>query len=477
MYDVIVVGSGAGGASCALMLAKAGLECLVLEEGPDTQHPPAPISQVESFQRYWRNGAFTGSHFGAPQLSYAEGRCAGGSTTVNSGILQSIPAPVRKRMADDGLGAFEPDFYGETEAELLARLPVEYDRNRSLSNPTGLLVNVLERMGHDPVHLPRWTRECAAENRCSTLCPRGAKPGAKGTFLVPFTQVGGQVAYDTRVERFRMVPGGVEVTVRRSQGQEEILRARHLVLAAGATQTPQLVMRSRIEGNRRGTRFRLGVHPTLKINGFMAHEQPNFLANRLPLAASSTAYPNYRIGGGVVNPEVYSYITATAEGAQHLDQRNFFSYYVMGHSDSYLDVRYWPTLDMQLATARIGAVDRYSIQAGAARFMDAIASFSVNRFLIQTSKGTCTFEDARSATRFVVDEFTRCLLTTVHIFGSLDDQCFDSQHGRPFLAGTEGRVTISDASLMTRPPGVNTQLGVLVIGHWVAAKILEKYKK
>lgn len=477
MHDIIVVGSGAGGASCALKLVQNGLDCHILEEGPDISSPPLPISQAESFLRYWRNGAFTGSHFGTPQLSYAEGRCAGGSTTINSGILQTIPAIARYLMANDGVGAFGEDFYQRTESDLLALLPLEYDLNSNLSNPTGLLVNVLEHMGHEPVRLPRWTRSCASENRCSSLCPSGAKPGAKGTYLIPFTNAGGKVTYNARVERFETLADGIQVTLRNSDGKLEILQARKLILAAGSTQTPQLIMRSKIADNRQERRYRLGVHPTLKINGFMKQEKPNFLGNRLPLVASSTAYPNYRIGGGIVNSEVYRFITANAEDVQGLDPQYFFSYYVMGHSDSCLDIRYWPTFDTQLATSRIGLVDRYSIQVGALRFMDAISSFGVRCFLIQSAYGAQVFSNARDAARFVFDEFDRCLLSTVHIFGSMGNGYFDSRCGRPFLAGTDCKVAVSDASLITRPPGVNTQFGVLVIGNWVAEKVLESYKK
>ena len=477
MHDVIIVGSGAGGASCALTLAQAGLDCLLIEEGPDIQDSSLPISQAESFLRYWRNGAFTGSHFGSPQLSYAEGKCVGGSTTINSGILQGIPAQARKLMAGDGVGAFEQNFYERAEAELLSLLPVEYDQNRSLSNPTGLLVNVLERMGHDAVHLPRWTKSCVAENRCSVLCPRNAKPGAKGTFLLPFIRAGGQLACDTRVERFKVISGGIQLSVRDSGGEFKTLQGRRLVIAAGATQTPHLLIRSRSVGKILGTHYRLGIHPTLKINGFMLSEKPDFLGNRLPLAASSTAYPNYRIGGGIVNPEIYRYITATVGGSEYLDSRSFFSYYVMGHSDSHLDMRYWPSFDTQLTRSSIGPIDRYSIKAGSARFIEAIASFGVSRFMIQTAQGTLSFNDAESASRFVIDEFNSCLLSTVHIFGSMEQRYFDTHYGRPFVEGTDGKVVLSDATLLTRPPGVNTQLGVLVIGRWVATKILESFKK
>jgi hypothetical protein len=477
MYDVIIVGSGAGGASCALALVQAGLNCLMLEEGPDIPASSVAISQAESFRQFWRRGAFSGTHFGSPQVSFAEGRCAGGSTTINSGILQSVPEAARRRMECDGVGAFAESFYQDAEAELLAQLPLEYDRNESLNNPTGLLYNVLRRMQHEPVFLPRWTKGCAADNRCSSLCQRGSKPGAKGSFLIPFVSLGGIVKFESRVESFRVMSDHVCVKVKAAASRKELIfRARQLVLAGGSTQTPQLVMRSLVTVSSVLKKYELGIHPTLKINGFMSHVTPDFLGNRLPLVASATAYPNYRVGGGVVNSEVYRYILSSTEDSAALAAERFFSYYVMGHSDSKIEIWYQPSSDTQFGVSRVGPIDRYSIKAGLVRFVDAIQSYGVDQFLISTNAGPLKFDSSQALSRFVIERFDQCTLTTVHIFGSLRRGFFDSRLGLPFLAGADGRVVVSDAGLMTRAPGVNTQLGVLVIGRWVATVLLEKLK-
>lgn len=475
MNDVIIVGSGAGGASCAYKLAARGLKCLILEEGPDIIHPPTNITQVESFKRYWRNGAFTASHLGSPQISYAEGSCAGGSTTINSGIIQGIPALKRREMSGDGIGAFSEDYYLEAEAELLRFLPIEYDKTFSLSTPTGLLANVLGEMRHDPVFLPRWTKGCISANRCSVLCPNSAKPGAAGTFLKSYKQSGGDIQYQSKVVKFQVHEDGVSVLVGNHSGNKKVIKARYLVLAGGATQTPQLIMRSKLWPSS-SNHYKLLVHPTLKINGFMSNIKPNFLGNRLPLVASSSGYPNYRIGGGVVNPEVYKFITAGLE-REGLDHEAFFSYYVMAHTDTHLKMKYLPSVNSTIAKSNLGPVDRYSLLSGAVRFIHAIESFGVDKYLLQTKKGALTFGNSSSALSFLSRNLDQCQLTTVHIFGSLALQNFDQLLGAPFVVGGAQRVLVSDASLISRPPGVNTQLGVLIIGQWVADTILGRYKK
>jgi len=475
MIDVIIVGSGAGGSSCALRLAEHGLKCLVLEEGPDLMEPPEKMSQVESFKRYWRNGAFTASHLGSPQLSYAEGCCAGGSTTINSGILQGIPASIRREMSEIGIGAFSDNFYLEAEARLLDFLPIEYDKNRSLDSPTGLLVKILEDMHHDPVFLPRWTKECIGANRCSVLCPNSAKPGAKGTFLNSFKMLGGEVNYLSKVQSFHVLENGVSVSVKNQMGEMRILKSKYLVLAGGATQTPQLIMRSRLWPDSRN-RYDLLVHPTLKINGFMSNIKPNFLKNRLPLVASKSGYPNYRVGGGVVNPEVYEFITAGLEDIK-LDPSSFFSYYIMAHTDTHLKMNYLPLLNSTFSISQLGPIDRYSLLSGAAKFIDAISEIGMDDFLLQTKKGSRIFSDSDSILAFIHNNFDQCQLTTVHIFGSLLQRNFDKSLGAPFLLNGGQRVLVSDASLIPKPPGVNTQLGVLVLGQWAAEALLRGYKR
>ena len=83
--EVLIVGSGAGGATTAVALAEAGRHVLVVEEGPDVD-PDAlePFSIEEMAAKYRHHGG--GAALGSPPIAYAEGRCVGGSTEINSGL-------------------------------------------------------------------------------------------------------------------------------------------------------------------------------------------------------------------------------------------------------------------------------------------------------------------------------------------------------------------------------------------------------
>ena len=83
--QALVVGSGAGGATTAATLVAAGVQTLVLEEGPDV--PPGTFRQFSQDQmraQYRNRGQLVA--LGLPPITYAEGRCVGGSTEINSGL-------------------------------------------------------------------------------------------------------------------------------------------------------------------------------------------------------------------------------------------------------------------------------------------------------------------------------------------------------------------------------------------------------
>ena len=88
--EVLIIGSGAGGAVTAASLARAGRSVTVVEEGPWVD-PDAvePFSLDEMVLKYRHHGA--SAALGTPGIAYAEGRCVGGSTEINSGLYHRLP--------------------------------------------------------------------------------------------------------------------------------------------------------------------------------------------------------------------------------------------------------------------------------------------------------------------------------------------------------------------------------------------------
>jgi len=91
--DVVVVGTGAGGAVVGTELAEAGHDVIFVEEGG--YHPTESFNPytTESVPRLYRDASAT-MIFGKAPIPYVEGRCVGGSTVINGGMAYRAPERV-----------------------------------------------------------------------------------------------------------------------------------------------------------------------------------------------------------------------------------------------------------------------------------------------------------------------------------------------------------------------------------------------
>ena len=88
--EVLVIGSGAGGAVTAFELAAAGRDVAVLEEGGEHADDEYGKSSPEAMRLLYRRRGMT-PILGKVPLGYVEGACVGGSTEINSGFWHRTP--------------------------------------------------------------------------------------------------------------------------------------------------------------------------------------------------------------------------------------------------------------------------------------------------------------------------------------------------------------------------------------------------
>ena len=98
--DVVVVGSGAGGAAAARALAERGLDVVVVEEGDYHDARDYDTDPLAALPMLYRDGGLTFAE-GKPTIPVPVGRCVGGTTVINSGTCFRTPDAVLARWRDE----------------------------------------------------------------------------------------------------------------------------------------------------------------------------------------------------------------------------------------------------------------------------------------------------------------------------------------------------------------------------------------
>lgn len=267
--DVVVIGSGAGGALAARRLAAAGLRTVVVEEGRRfgvEEFRGRPL--LERFADLYRGGGATFA-LGRPPVVLPIGRGVGGTTLVNSGTCYRTPPAVLRAWRDEhGVAAADPPAFDPLLDEVEALLQVAPVPAEVMGANGRLALGGAAALGWSAHPIRRNAPGCAGSCQCAVGCPRNAKFGVHLNALPQACAAGARIVSEARVERVLHAGGrAAGVRARRADGSAFEILAPRVVVAAGATETPPLLRRSGLGGHPHLGRH-LAVHPAVTVAGW-----------------------------------------------------------------------------------------------------------------------------------------------------------------------------------------------------------------
>jgi choline dehydrogenase-like flavoprotein len=256
--DVVIVGSGAGGAVAATTLAEAGIDVIVLEAGESFNRESYPGEPLDAIAELYRDGGLTIAE-GRPPIPVPVARTVGGTTVVNSGTCFRAPEPVladwRQRFGiqwatDLGVGFAEAeDFLRVTQLD-----PERMGRNGQLAMEGAATI------GASGGPISRNAGNCVQCSSCPFGCEIDAKRGMHVSYLPRAVAAGSRLRTGVEARRVLVEDGrATGVSCDRSGRPYEVRARLATIVAGGALGTPELLLHSGLGGRQVGRS--LHIHP------------------------------------------------------------------------------------------------------------------------------------------------------------------------------------------------------------------------
>jgi choline dehydrogenase-like flavoprotein len=492
--EVVVVGSGSGGGVIAGELATAGKDVVVLEAGG--YYNEADFNQLElwAYEKLYRAGGVAQTANGS--LVLMTGSNLGGGSTVNwTNCLRTTDWVRQEWESEHGLEGLAGKDYDTHLDAVWERLQVN-DRCSDFNGPSLRLKEGCDALGWDFRTITRNAdRDCYDADLAGLMGfgdVTGAKLGTLKTYLQDAADAGARFVVDCRVERVLVENGraaGVEGTYLDAEGRRAsvVVRAQTVVLAAGALDTPAVLLRSGIGGPAAGDYLRL--HPATAVPA--VYDEPQKAWWGAPQTALSAQFADLEDGYGFLietshaSPAVTGSAVPWVTGHQHkeyLARSPLTSSFVVllrdrGHGRVTIDAAGNPVhaydvsdaLDVRHFRRALAECARLSAAAGAQEV------YTLHRKLVRWSRATG--EDievfAKRAHDAPLDPYEHATFSLHHMgsarMGSDPATSVADPWGQ--LHDTRG-VWIGDASAFPTASGTNPMITTMALAHRTAANIV-----
>src|SRR5687768_15706682 len=198
--DVVVVGTGAGGAVVGRELAEAGLAVVFVEEGRYFDRTQFTGRAFPMQQKLYRRGGSTFS-VGNVGIPIPLGQTVGGTTTVNSGTCYRTPDRVLKDWQRElGLAELGPDQMAPYFDRVESVLGVDYAKAELMGGNGRVIARGCDKLGfsqHGP--LKRNAPDCDGQGVCCFGCPTDAKRSTNVSYIPLALKAGAEVFSATKM--------------------------------------------------------------------------------------------------------------------------------------------------------------------------------------------------------------------------------------------------------------------------------------
>ena len=243
--DDIIVGSGFGGAIPALRLARTGRSILCLEQGERLTEKD--FVQDWGFKAQSRLFVTYTSKDYHVLLRYGRG-IGGGSLTYAAAMLRS-PSEVFTWRDRDGYRVWPASVTRQAMDPYYAMVEQEMDVVRAswadVPRAGGILAKMLDRMGLTADRSMYPIHDCLQCGFCMCGCPFGRKKHLGMNYIPRAEAAGAEFRARCRVHHLEPDGGGWKVAYFDPWNVQRYARAQRVILAAGALETPGILLRSR----------------------------------------------------------------------------------------------------------------------------------------------------------------------------------------------------------------------------------------
>ena len=472
--EVLVVGSGPGGAVTATVMAEAGRAVVICEEGKRYRPGhPENYTLAEMGEKY-RNSGLTPA-LGPTKVTYIEGRCVGGASEINA-ALYHLPIP---KTLDDWTERFQLE--GLTYADLEPHFEaIESEvgaapRKEGLSPASKALQTGADKLGWRHTEIQRFWRyedKPAAkwgkrQSMAATLIPRAERAGAQ---LLTQTRITGLQLDGRRAVAATGTTVGVD-----GRTVPITIEFDRLVLACGAVQTPLLLRRSGVTRNIGNT---LRMHPMIRIAARFPHRinEPDW---GVPVQQVEQFKPDVTLGcSHSALPHVALWLAGDVpDKAQRLEEwERMAVFYAAVRGDALGTVRSLPFFSSPLVRYRLTKRDMALLGESLHHLSELVFAAGAED-VVNPIEGGSLVRHPRDLAPFRSGlPHGKVNVTAIHLFSSVP------MGGDPAVSATcpWGRlydldnVLVNDASIIPDTPGVNPQATIMAVARRNALRCVEQ---
>ena len=293
--DVCIIGSGAGGSIAAAKLTGNGKSVLIVEEGSYVTRESFDQNEKVLLPKLYQSRAAQATD--DVSIRILQGRCFGGSTTINWMTCLRTPNNVLEEWERDfGLTDYKPPLMQKHFEQVEQRLHVHKITEGEHNPHNRIILDGAKKLGIHAEASSNNSINCIGCGYCGLGCFYDAKQDMRLTYLKDALEHGVNVYCGTKAEKITYNSKNSQEILAKTLGEEyntlsHILhiKTKRIVVAGGTIATPLLLQKSQLTKSKVLGKY-LHLHPvTLAIGRFERNIDPSY---GIPQSSFSEEYNN-----------------------------------------------------------------------------------------------------------------------------------------------------------------------------------------